>query len=170
MALLEIVIYPDPILKQVAKPVEEVDSRIRKLLQDMAETMYNAPGIGLAAPQVGHSIRAIVVDLGEDDEGQKRSDLIKLVNPEIVSASGTIDYEEGCLSIPDVRETVRRSAHITVTGLDHEGREVEIQAEGLLAICLQHEIDHLNGVLFIDRLSPIRRELVKKKLQRFLSR
>lgn len=167
MALLEIVLYPNPILKQVAKPVEQIDASIRKLLHDMAETMYNAPGIGLAAPQIGKSLRAIVVDLGEDEEGEKRSELIKLVNPEIVSASGTIDYEEGCLSIPDVREIVRRNSSIVVKGVDHEERSVEIHAEGLLAICLQHEIDHLNGVLFIDRLSPVRKELVRKKLQKF---
>lgn len=169
MPKLPIILYPDPILKKVAAPVEEVTPEIRKLLRDMAETMYEAPGIGLAAPQVGRSIRAIVIDLGDDEESGRKGELFQLINPEIVEASGEIDYEEGCLSIPDLRETVRRNAHVIVEALDHEGREIEIEAEGLLAICLQHEIDHLNGVLFIDRLTPIRRELMKKKLQRLVT-
>lgn len=169
MAKLPIVLYPNPVLKRVADPIPEVTSEIRQLLSDMAETMYEAPGIGLAAPQIGQSLRAIVVDIGDDEETGEKGQLFKLINPEIVHAQGTIDYEEGCLSIPDVRETVRRKSEIIVRAKDENNTEVEIEADGLLAICLQHEIDHLNGILFIDRLSSIRRELVRKKLQKLLA-
>ncbi len=169
MPKLPIVLYPDPILKKPAAAVSAVTPEIRRLLIDMAETMYEAPGIGLAAPQIGQSIRAIVVDIGDDEESGRKSELLKLINPEIIAAEGEIDYEEGCLSIPDVREIVRRNSSIQVRALDHEGREKIIDADGLLAICLQHEIDHLNGVLFIDRLTPVRRELMRKKIQRMLA-
>lgn len=166
MPKLPIVLYPDPILKKVAEPIEKITPELRELIDDMVETMYEAPGIGLAAPQVGESIRLIVVDVGEDEETGRTGGLLKLINPEIIEASGTIEYDEGCLSIPDVRDLVRRHANVTVEAFDEEGNPITIEANGVLAVCLQHEIDHLNGVLFIDRLSPVRRELAKKKLQR----
>jgi len=165
MALLPIVIYPAPILKRVADPIESITPQIKQLLSDMADTMYEAPGIGLAAPQVGYSVRAVVVDVGHDDEEDPRPGmLLKLVNPEIIEFSGTTDYEEGCLSIPDIREKVKRHAEIKVRALNENGEEIVIEADGLLSICLQHEIDHLNGILFVDRLTSIRKELIKKKL------
>ena len=169
MSIIPIVLYPEGILREIAAPVDEVNDDIRRILSDMASTMYEAPGIGLAAPQIGISKRLIVLDVRNDDEENPRPDLIKLINPEITRAEGTIDYEEGCLSIPGVREVVRRSAEVSVKGLNEHGKEIEIDASGLLAICLQHEIDHLNGVLFIDRLSKLKRQLVKNKLLRLAS-
>ncbi len=169
MALLPIVIYPDERLKQRCAPVSEITNEIRQLLDDMAETMYDAPGIGLAAPQVGALVRAIVVDVGNDEETEdgsapKNRNLYKLINPEIIARSGTTEYEEGCLSIPDIREWVKRSAAVTVEALDESGTKVRLEADGLLAICLQHEIDHIDGVLFIDRISPLKRRLLNKPL------
>lgn len=166
MAKLEIVTFPDPRLKKKCEEVEEVTPEIRKFLTDMAETMYEAPGIGLAAPQVGRNIRAVVIDIGEDEETGRKSRLYKLINPEIVERKGTTEYEEGCLSIPEVRETVKRSASVVVEALDENGKELTIEASDLLAICLQHEIDHLDGVLFIDRLSTLKRELVRSQLKK----
>ena len=166
MALLDIVLYPDPILKQRAEEVQSVDDGLRKLLDDMAETMYEAPGIGLAAPQIGESKRVIVVDVGMDEETGEASGLLKLVNPEIISATGKISGEEGCLSIPDVRETVTRSEIVKVRALNEQGEPIELEASGLLSICLQHEIDHLDGILFIDLLSRVRKELVRGKLNK----
>lgn len=168
MAELPIVIYPDPRLKERCAPVTEITPAIAQLLDDMVETMYKAPGIGLAAPQVGQLIRAIVVDVGDDEESGRKGQLYKLVNPKIIKREGTTEYEEGCLSIPDVREWVKRSAKVTVTALDEQGKDVTIDADGLLAICLQHEIDHIDGVLFIDRLSSLKRELIRKQLASFL--
>lgn len=159
MALLEIVLYPDEGLREVCAPVPSVDDSIRQLLDNMAETMYDAPGIGLAAPQVGVSKRAIVVDVEGDQ-------LFKMVNPEIIHTEGQVDSEEGCLSIPDIRERIKRAERIKVKGLDETGAPFELEAEGMLAICLQHEIDHLNGVLFIDYLSRLKKQLIKGKLKR----
>ena len=166
MSILPILQYPDPRLREKCVPAKDISDRIRKILNDMAETMYDAPGIGLAASQVGVPERLVVIDLGEDDESGRVSRLYKLVNPEIVRSEGTTEYEEGCLSIPSIRETVKRSAFVEVHALDENGKTLELEAEGLLAICLQHEIDHLDGILFIDHLSRIKRELIKRKLRK----
>lgn len=170
MAVMPIVLYPDQRLREPCEPVTAVDDRIRSLLSDMAETMYAAPGIGLAAPQVGLTERIIVVDLGSRDDNAPEGEVLppsrlyKIVNPEILKKDGTIDWEEGCLSIPGIYETVKRASSITLGGLDENGDSIEIEAEGLLAVCFQHEVDHLNGVLFIDHLSRLKREMMKKKL------
>ncbi|SFM65363.1 peptide deformylase [Thermodesulforhabdus norvegica] len=160
MALLRIHTYPDPVLKQTAKPVGSVDSSVRKLINDMAETMYDAPGIGLAATQVGDLRRVIVLDL---QKPEVQEGLIALVNPVIVHAEGRTKYEEGCLSVPGYYARVKRYERVRVKGLDPDGKEVVIDADGLLAIVLQHEIDHLDGYLFIDRLGPVARELFLRR-------
>lgn len=152
MAVLPIVLNPDPVLRRKAKPVQKVNAAIRQLLDDMAETMYDAPGIGLAAPQVGVSKRVIVCDVQvKDGPG-----LLKLVNPEIIQKEGSITWNEGCLSIPGYVGDVERAARVKVTALNEYGHKVWIDAEGLLAVCLQHEIDHLDGVLYIDVAANIR--------------
>ncbi len=163
MATREILIIGDPLLSRRADPVERIDAEIVRLAQDMVETVHAAPGIGLAAPQVGVGKRVIVVDLsvGEDED-----QLHVLVNPEIVAAEGEDICEEGCLSVPDIREKVLRPRRVKVRGLDLEGRTVEIEGEDLLARALCHEIDHLDGVLFVDRLSSLKRALIKKKLRK----
>jgi peptide deformylase len=163
MALLEVRVYPDPILRTGANPVEEVDREIRKLADDMAETMYDAPGIGLAANQVGESRRLVVLDLQhpEDETG-----LIVLVNPDIVAAEGEFTWEEGCLSVPGFFANVKRHNRVTVRALNLDGNTFEITAEGLLAIALQHEIDHLEGRLFVDRLGLAAKESFKRKWKR----
>ena len=161
MAVLPIKIYPDPILRDPGAVVSDFNLDLRKFLDSMADTMYHAEGIGLAAPQVGVSRRVAVVDVSQ--ESQERIDL---VNPKIISKSGSVPSEEGCLSIPKYRETVKRSEKIVVQAQDGAGKEFELQAEGLLAICLQHEIDHLDGVLFIDHLSRLKRELFKRWLKK----
>lgn len=165
MAVLEIKKYPDNILRIKAEPVRKIDSTILSLIDDMTETMYAAPGVGLAATQVGVSLRIMVVDVGLKEEG---SGLIVLINPEIISVHGEIEEEEGCLSVPDYKAQIKRAEIITVRGLDKEGREIEIESTSLLARVIQHEIDHLNGVLIIDRMSPIKRELFKKKFRKVL--
>ncbi|GBD39985.1 Peptide deformylase 1 [bacterium HR37] len=164
MAVLRILTYPDPRLRKKSVPVERIDKQIEKLLDDMAETMYDAPGIGLAAPQVGVNLRVIVVDISPREENSPG--LIELVNPEIVLAEGEQIGEEGCLSIPGFVSEVRRKARVVVRGLDRKGKPVEIEGTGLLARAFQHEIDHLDGILFIDRLSRLKRELFKKKLEK----
>lgn len=167
MSLLQILSYPDPILKKKSAPVERIDKGIEKLLDDMIETMYKAPGVGLAAPQVGVNLRVIVVDVSvrqEDTPG-----LIQLINPEIISSGGRQVEEEGCLSIPGFSSEVRRKANVKVQGLDRNGKLIEIEGSGLLARAFQHEIDHIDGILYIDRLSRLRRELMKKKVERALS-
>ncbi len=163
MAILEIKTYPDPVLLQKAQPVEEFDEELRRLLDDMTETMYDAPGVGLAAPQVGVSLRAIVVDASPRIEG---SQLIKLVNPVIVSAEGKTVCEEGCLSVPGVTAEVTRPENVCIEGYDEYGTPVTIKSDTFLATVLQHEIDHLNGVLFIDHLGRLRRDLVRRKLKK----
>lgn len=165
MAVLEIKKYPDNILRIKAEPVRKIDSTILSLIDDMTETMYAAPGVGLAATQVGVPLRIMVVDVGLKEEG---SGLIVLINPEIISVHGEIEEEEGCLSVPDYKAQIKRSKIITVRGLNKEGREIEIESTSLLARVIQHEIDHLNGVLIIDRMSPIKRELFKKKFRKVL--
>ena len=159
MALLPILRYPDPRLHTVAKPVDKVDDRIRQLVDDMAETMYQAPGIGLAATQVDVHQRVVVVDVSEE-----RSTLIVLINPEILEQEGEQEGEEGCLSVPGIYETVTRAERIRVRALDRDGKSFELEADGLLSICIQHEIDHLNGKVFIEYLSQLKLNRIKTKL------
>lgn len=159
MARLDILHYPDARLHTVAKPVQAVDARIRQLVDDMAETMYAAPGIGLAATQVNVHERVIVIDITET-----RDDLRVFINPEIVSQSGRVEGEEGCLSVPGVFDKVTRSEHVTVRALDRDGKPFELQADGLLAVCIQHEMDHLLGKVFVDYLSMLKRNRIKQKL------
>ncbi len=160
MALLDIHTYPDPVLKMVSKPVETIDERIRTLLQDMAETMYANSGVGLAASQVGVNLRMIVVDANRDEEG---SQLLKLINPRITNKTGKFKSEEGCLSLPELIVEADRFETVEVEALQPDGTPTRIQAEGLLSIALQHEIDHLDGILLTDRLSSLRRSLYNKK-------
>ena len=161
MTIKPLIILPDPILRQVSKPIETVDSEVKKLADDMLETMYDAPGIGLAAIQIGVARRLLVLDVSKDGEEKKP---LVFINPEIVSSSDARSvYEEGCLSIPDYYAEVERPATITVKHLDRDGKEQVVEADGLLATCLQREIDHLNGVLFIDHISKLKREMVIRK-------
>lgn len=166
MAIRNIIQYPDLLLREKCKPVQKIDNRIRKILDDMAETMYQAPGIGLAASQIGITERLIVVDIGNDEETNRQGKLYKIVNPEIVEKKGITEYEEGCLSIPGIKDYVKRAAEVTLKGLDETGKEISIAADGLLAICFQHELDHLEGILFIDHLSRLKRELIKSKMSK----
>jgi peptide deformylase len=161
MALREIIVIPDPRLKLVCEPVAAVDSKVRKLADDMLDTMYDAPGIGLAAIQIAVPQRVVTIDLARKDEPKKP---VVLINPEIVWSSDELSvYEEGCLSIPEYYEEVERPAKCRVRYLDLDGKLQELDCEGLMATCVQHEIDHLNGVLFIDHISRLKRERVIKK-------
>jgi peptide deformylase len=168
MAVRPIITAPDPRLKVVSTPVEKVDGDIRKLAQDMADSMYAAVGIGLAAVQIGVPKRIIVMDLNqkdEDENGEKKKDWQVFINPKILWASDEMaTYEEGCLSVPELYEDVERPARIRAEYLDLDGKRVEVEADGMLAICLQHEMDHLEGVLFIDHLSKLKRAMMLKKL------
>ena len=159
MAILPILNYPDPRLHTVAKPVAEVDAGIRRLIDDMAETMYAAPGIGLAATQVDVHQQVIVMDISED-----KSDLRVFINPRIVASEGVQDYEEGCLSVPGIYETVTRAGKITVQALGRDGQPFTLEAGGLLAVCIQHEMDHLRGKVFVEYLSPLKQTRIKNKL------
>ena len=159
MALLEILIYPDPRLRRKASPVECVDNEIRQLIRDMAETMYQAPGIGLAATQVNVSKRVMVIDHSDE-----RNELQVFINPVIRSRRGETETEEGCLSVPGIIAPIKRAEEITVTALDSEGRINEFTTTGILAICLQHELDHLDGKVFVDYLSRLKRERIRKQL------
>jgi peptide deformylase len=159
MATLDILQYPDPYLRHEAAPVAAVDDSIRALVGDMLETMYAAPGIGLAATQVGIDKRIAVIDVSES-----KDDPLVLINPEIVGPEGSETSEEGCLSIPDVFEKVTRPECVTLRALDREGNAYELHADGLLAVCIQHEVDHLDGRLFIDRLSMLKRQRIEKRL------
>jgi peptide deformylase len=162
MAILPIIEAPDPRLKIKAKSVETVDARIRKLLDDMVETMHAAPGVGLAAPQVGEALRLLVVDVARQGE---TPDPRKIINPEIVWASDELKpWEEGCLSLPDQYAEVVRPAEVKVRYLDENGQKREMHATGLLAVCVQHEMDHLDGVLFVDHISALRRNMILRKL------
>ena len=164
MTIKPLIILPDPVLRLVSKPVERVDDQLRKLADDMLETMYDAPGIGLAAIQVGEPLRMLVIDLAKEDESPAPQ---LFINPEIVaSGDGRSVYEEGCLSIPDYYAEVERPSLVRVKYLDRDGREQQVEAEGLLATCLQHEIDHLDGVLFIDHISKLKRDMVVKKFKK----
>jgi len=167
MALREVLQFPDSRLKRVSKPVETIDGAIRVLASDMLEVMYDEPGIGLAAPQVGAAIRLIVLDTDWTEEGAERSPLV-LINPEILERDGTITWTEGCLSVPDFQAEVERSQRVRVRGLDLDGKEWIEEAEELRAVCLQHEIDHLDGVLFIDRISRLKRNMYVKKRKKAL--
>ena len=164
MAILNILKYPEPILKRKAEPVTQITDEIRRLIDDMAETMYEAPGVGLAAPQIGRSVRVIVLDVNSKEE--EKRELICLINPEIIEQTGETVWEEGCLSVPDYTADVRRAERVVVKGLDRNGKEEVIVGEGFLSIVFQHEIDHLNGVLFIDRLGLIKRDLIRRKLKK----
>jgi len=159
----EIIIWPDPVLKQVAKPAERVDDGMRRLLDDMSETMYAADGVGLAAPQIAVLKRCIVIDTSPRQEGQK---LVHLVNPEIVRTEGLTTYTEGCLSIPGEAEEVERAAKVWVRALDYSGKPFELECEGLLAIAVQHEYDHLEGTLFVDHLSSLKREIIRRRMKK----
>lgn len=162
--MLEILKFPDPRLKNVAQTVSDFGPKLHHLLDEMAKTMYAADGIGLAAPQVGESLRVFVIDLGPAEDRQAK--LYEFINPTLKDGEGTISFEEGCLSVPGVTEEVNRNEQITVSYQDRTGKKTEMKAEGLLAVAIQHENDHLNGVLFIEKLSPLKRRLLKKKLQK----
>lgn len=168
MALLEIKKYPEKILKEKAAPVESIDGNLQRLIDDMVNTMYAAPGVGLAAPQVGVSKRLIVIDVSMKEE--EKTPLIVLINPEIIEGEGIVEDEEGCLSLPQYITTVKRAERVVVKGLNREGKPIEIEGTGLLSRALQHEIDHLNGILIIDRISPIKREFFKKRFKKSLVR
>lgn len=162
MALKTILIAPDPRLKKKSKPVDTVDAETRQLMDDMLETMYAAPGIGLAAPQVGVLKRVIVLDI---DREEVKTGPLFMANPEIVEASDEdVTYEEGCLSVPEHYSDVARPAKVTVRYLDRDGKKQELTCEGLLATCVQHEIDHLDGILFIDHISALKRNMILRKL------
>jgi peptide deformylase len=161
MAKLDILHYPDKRLRTVAKPVEKVDDSIKKLVDDMLETMYAAPGIGLAATQVDRHIQVIVIDVSEE-----KNQPLCLINPEIIAEEGSEKCDEGCLSVPEIYETVERSQKVTVKALDQNGDEYTLEADELLAVCIQHEMDHLQGKLFVDYLSPLKFQRVKKRLQK----
>lgn len=168
MALRTILTYPDPRLKAVATEVANLDGRVVQLCEDMAETMYAAPGIGLAATQVGEPLRVIVLDVHDKEEGPGKR-LMKLVNPVIAEREGEVVFEEGCLSVPDFTAEVKRASRILLRAWAPDEKELAIEAEGLLAIALQHELDHLDGKLFIDRLSRLKRDLYRAR-QRKLDR
>jgi len=162
MAVLPIIVAPDPRLKQVAKPVEKVDAELRRLMDDMLETMYKAPGIGLAAPQVGVLKRVIVIDLAREDE---KPQPLRMANPELIWVSDDdAVYNEGCLSLPEHYADVTRPAAIKVRYLDHENEIRVLEADGLLATCIQHEMDHLEGILFVDHLTALKRNMILRKL------
>ncbi len=158
---LDICLYPDPVLREQCLEVDRFDSELAAFLDDMALTMYRANGVGLAAPQVGVTRRVTVVDCS--DEG---NEIIELINPLIIAAEGKVSSEEGCLSIPDYRAAVSRNEWIKVEALDRTGKPFQLEAEGLLSFCIQHEIDHLNGVLFVDHMSRLKQQLFKKKYQK----
>jgi peptide deformylase len=161
MAILDILHFPDTRLRNVAKPVAQVDDSVRKLIDDMLETMYQAPGIGLAAIQVNQPRRVIVVDISEE-----RNQPLALINPEILDRQGEEEMDEGCLSVPGVYEKVQRAQRVRVRALDRDGKSFEMEVDGLLAVCIQHEIDHLDGKLFVDYLSNLKRQRIRKKLEK----
>lgn len=161
MALREILHYPDPRLRTVAKPVEVFDDSIRTLVKDMAETMYAAPGIGLAATQINVHQRIIVIDITPD-----KSDLKVFINPQLTDLQGETVMEEGCLSVPGVYDNVQRAERVRINAMDENGKPFEMEADDLLAVCIQHEIDHLDGKVFVDYLSPLKQQRIGKKLQK----
>ncbi len=159
----KILIFPDPVLRKIAEPVDRIDESLKTLIGDMIETMHAAPGVGLAAPQVGVSQRVIVAD---PSAGENPDLALELMNPEIISSKGSVQHEEGCLSLPEVEVKVQRAKQIVVKAQRLNGRMQTIEVEGYLSYILQHEIDHLNGVLIIDSLGPVKRDLVKRKLRK----
>jgi len=161
MALLPILHYPDPLLREATTEVEQVDDQIRALVDDMLETMYEAPGIGLAAPQVNIHKRLIVIDISDD-----KSEPLVLINPQIMMAEGSERTEEGCLSVPGIYEYVDRAERVRIKALDRDGKALDFEADGLLAVCIQHEIDHLDGKIFVDYLSPLKQKRIRKKLEK----
>lgn len=163
MTVHKIIYLPDPRLRKVSKPIELIDDALQTLIDDMFETMYHARGVGLAAPQIGINIRLSVIDV----VGDKTQQLV-LINPEIIAHEGEIEYQEGCLSVPGVYDNVRRAETVTMRAQDRTGQFYEVTASGLLGECIQHEIDHLNGKLYIDLLSPLKRTMARKKLDKFL--
>ena len=164
MSKLKLLTYPNPTLRTKSEPVTKFDKNLEKMLDDMVETMYSQDGIGLAAIQVGRPIRAIVLDVSQKDKAEPG--LIKLINPEIVEFEEETTYNEGCLSVPDINESVVRHKNIKLKAHNEKGEECIIDASGLFSVCLQHELDHLDGILFIDRLSRLKRELLKSKLKK----
>ena len=161
MAILNVLHYPDPRLRKKAQPVEQVDRETKQLVDDMFETMYQAPGIGLAATQANIQKRVIVIDISDD-----KSSPLCFINPEILASEGDEEMEEGCLSVPGIYEKVKRADRITVRALNREGESFEMQADGLLSVCIQHEMDHLEGKLFVDYLSELKRQRIRKKLEK----
>jgi peptide deformylase len=161
MAILDILHFPDPRLRNKAKPVAQVDDSIRRLIDDMLETMYQAPGIGLAATQVNVAKRVVVIDLSDE-----KNQPLCLVNPEIIEKDGEEQMEEGCLSVPGIYEMVKRANRIRVRAFDRDGNSFEMEAEDLLAVCIQHELDHLEGKLFVDYLSSLKRQRIRTKLEK----
>ena len=161
MAILDILEFPDPRLRTKAKPVEHIDDALRRTIADMFETMYAAPGIGLAATQVDMHLRFVVIDVSES-----RDQPLVLINPQILERDGIQVYQEGCLSVPGIYADVERANRIKVSALDRDGKPFELEAEGLLAVCIQHELDHLEGKVFVDYLSPFKREQVRKRLEK----
>ncbi len=163
MAIRTILHYPDPKLRQKAQPVTQVTPEIQRLIEDMAETMYAAPGVGLAATQIGEPHRIFIVDIAAEDEP---SNLMVFINPEIVTTDGTQTGAEGCLSFPGVTEDVKRAATVSVRAVDRNGKPFEIEADGLLAVAVQHELDHLDGVLMIDRVGMLKKRIIQRKMQK----
>lgn len=163
MAVLPIRTFPDPVLRQKAAPVESIDAALQRLIDDMIQTMYDAPGIGLAAPQVGVSLQVFVVDV---TSGREAEGLMTFINPEIIAAEGRLQEDEGCLSLPGVYGPTPRAARVVLRGRNRAGESVEVEAEGLLARAFQHEFDHLQGLLFFNRMGPAARDLVMRKFKR----
>jgi len=168
MAIREIKIYPDPVLQHKTARVDVIDQKIQTLIDDMVETMHAAPGVGLAANQVGVPLQLAVIDISGREEEGRNHPLLVIINPEFLSLEGSIVEEEGCLSLPDFSEKVKRAARVKVRAQDRHGKTFEMEADGLMAKALQHEIDHLNGLLFLDRLSPLKRNILRRKLKKAL--
>lgn len=164
---LEILKYPDPRLKEISQTVDEFTPELQKFLDDMAETMYSANGVGLAAPQVDRRIRAFVIDITPEEGATRR--LYEFVNPKIVKGEGKYKFEEGCLSVPGYSEEVERKDRISVEYQDRFGKKLLMEAQGLLSVAIQHENDHLDGILFVDRLSPLKRRMLRKKIEKSLA-
>ncbi|MEK6743960.1 MAG: peptide deformylase [Nitrospirota bacterium] len=169
MAIREIKTFPDPVLRKKTAAVGAIDEELCRLIDDMVETMHAAPGVGLAANQVGVPLQVAVIDIGDHEEEGKKRPLVVLINPEVVSLEGTVVAEEGCLSVPDLTEKVKRAARIKVRAKDRAGKTFELEADGLMAKALQHEIDHLNGILFIDRLSPIKKSIFRRRMKKAMA-
>jgi len=169
MALREIRTYPDPVLRKKTSRVEKVDRSLDRLIKDMVETMHAAPGVGLAANQVGVPLQLAVIDLSSREDEDQRHPLLVIINPEILAMEGSVIEEEGCLSIPDYAEKVKRAVRIKGRAQDRTGKQFELEAEGLMAKALQHEIDHLNGLLFVDKLSPLKKSFFKRRYKKVLA-